>query len=417
MIFLSPFEKTVSKRFLSFRRQDGIISLTTILSVLAISIGIWALVFVSSVMNGFREQLLDTVLGYHGHVLVQSYTDRKITDHEALEADLMEVDGVVRTLPFVESFAMVTRGTFAGGAIVRGYPDNHFKAEDIGIKNVRSGSLEDALDVGGVVIGYELARRLGIVPGDTITLIPGKMVATPMGSAPRFVQFPVSAIVEIGVYQFDESFIGMPLIDAQVLFQMRDQISTIEIFLEDPEVVEDLEAEFVDVVGGRGHITHWKKFNASIVQALDLEKLVMFLVVALIVFVACFNITTSQIMSVKDRTGDIAILRTIGCSTGSIRRIFMSSGLAIGLFGILNGAFWATLWIWFLPEIVEITQFVLGIQVWDPSTRFITSLEARVNWLEVVGFVAMAVALSFFASLLPALRAAKTDPVDILRQE
>ena len=417
MIFLSPFERLVSRRYLSLKRQDGIISLTTIISVLAISVGIWALVMVSSIANGFREQLLDTVLGYHGHVLVQSWSDRKITDYEQLEADILKIDGVAKTLPFVESIGLVTHGDRSRGAVVRGIPDNRFNEGDLGLKQVRAGSLEQALDEGGVIIGYELARELGVGPGDMIAIMPGKTVATPMGSVPRRVSYPVTAIVEIGVFQFDESFIGMPLYDAQVLFQMKGQISTIKVTVDNPDNVEFMEAAFTDAVDQRGHVTHWRRFNAAIVQAMDLERVILFLIVALIIGVASFNIMTSQIMSVKDRIGDIAILRTIGCSTRSVRRIFMGNGITICLIGIVNGLLWSAVWIYFLQEIIDLIQVILGIQVWDPSTRLLSSVEARVEYMEIGAFVLLALVLSWFASLLPAVRAAKTDPVEILRQE
>ena len=415
-MLLNAFERAIARRYLTSRRKDGFISLTAILSAVAIGLGVAALIVVMSVMNGFRVELLDKILGYHGHMLVQGYGGQ-IEGYRELERDVAGVDHVKRTLSFVESQVMVTKDGRAWGGIARGYPDAHFNAKGIGIQKVHAGNLATAKDFEGLVLGYELAKRLGVTAGDLVTIVSPKMMSTPFGSTLRYQAYPILAVVEVGVYQFDESFIGMPLGLAQRFFGMGDTVSTIEVFIDDPEDVDRLEPAFKKVIGDRAHITHWKRFNSAIVGALQTERVVMFLVVMLIIVVAVFNIASSLFMLVKDKSSDIAILCTMGASSTSILKIFIAVGVAVGVLGILMGSMLATLLITYLPEIKSGVESMFGLNLWDPSVRFVSEMKAVVVWEEVAFTVGSALILSFLATIPPARRAAKLDPIDILRYE
>ncbi len=410
------FEWTVARRYLASRHRDGFISLTAILSVTAIALGVAALIVVMSVMNGFRAELLDKILGYHGHVLVQGYGG-KLSGYQSIIDDLKRVEGVTHVAPFTESQVMVTTEGQAWGAIVRGYPDSQFSTDNQALSNVLDGSLTNAPEIGGVVLGSQLASRLGVRAGGTVTIISPKPISTPVGSTLRYLSYPVSAIVEIGVYQFDESFIGMPLQDAQLFFRMGDSVTNVEVFLKDPNKIDSIQPMITETVGGRAFVRGWKSFNQALVGALQTERIAMFIVLSLIILVAVFNIASSLFMLVRDRSSDIAILRTMGAQQQSITRIFVTVGLSVGLMGILGGGLLSWIIIGNLEAIKTGIESMLGLNLWDPSVRFINSMRAVVNWWEVSATIGIAITLSYIATIIPARRAAKLDPVEVLRYE
>lgn len=415
-MFARGFEAAVAKKYLLRPPKDGFISLNAILSAVAIAIGVWALIFVMSIMNGYRVNLLDKILGYHGHVLVQGYGGQ-IEDYEELTERLSKVSGVVSALPFTESQVMLTNKGRAWGALVRGLPDRQFTPEKLNINNVIAGSVESTSELRGVILGVELARNLSVTAGDTITIVSPKAVSTPFGSTLRYLSYPVAAVVEIGVYQFDESFVGMPLSEAQRFFRMDDSVTNIEFFLEDPDLIDEVGPQMREIVGNQAFVRSWRSFNSALFGILQSERVMMFIVLSLIVLVAVFNISSSLFMLVKDKRADIAILRTMGATSASVRRIFVSVGLAIGLVGILLGIMLSALSIQYLDELKVIIETILGINVWDPSVRFLSEMDAIVDWTETSTTIGLAIALTFIATILPASRAAKLDPVEVLRYE
>jgi len=414
---INKFEWMVAKRYLASRGKDSFISVTAILSAVAIALGVCAIIAVMSVMNGFRAELMDKILGYQGHVLVQGYGGH-LDNYENILVDMDGVKGIKRQTPFVEQASMIMYGGQAVGGVVRGLPERQFEDNSLPIMNVTDGSVEAAVAEGGVVLGFELAKRLQIKVGDFVTIVSPKPVNTPFGSDLREVAYPVSAIVEIGLYQYDESFVGMPLTESQFLFSMGESVTTIEIFLDEPEDVLTVAAQIREIVGKRGHITHWKLYNVGLVGALEVERVAMFMILSLIVLVAVFNIGSSLFMLVKDKSGDIAILRTMGAERRSITRIFMTVGVVVGSIGTLVGTFFGLLIVYYIGPIKTAIEWLLGgDNLWDPSVRFVTNLTAVVNPTELILTVTIALLLSFLATIPPARRAAKLDPVEVLRHE
>ncbi len=410
------FEAAVARRYLRKPGAKGPISLNAVLPTVAVSIGVFVLIFVMAIMNGYRVNLLDKILGYHGHVLVQGFNG-EIEDYATLTDELSAVPGVISAMPFTEAQVMLTHRGRAWGGLVRGLPDEFFDEKKLNINSVESGALEVALELGGVVLGVELARNLGIAVGDQVTIISPRTVSTPFGSTLRYLAFPVVAIVEIGVFQFDESFVGMPLAEAQRFFRLGDTVTNIEFFLDDPERIDALAPQMQEIAGTRAFVRSWKSFNSALFGILQSERVMMFIVLSLIVLVAVFNVGSSLFMLVKDRRADIAVLRTMGATNGSIRRIYIYVGLFIGVLGIVVGAVLAAVAIYFLDELKTAVEFLLGINVWDPSVRFLTEMNAIVDWNETLLTVLLTMALTFLATILPARKAAKLDPVEVLRYE
>ncbi|WP_417463605.1 lipoprotein-releasing ABC transporter permease subunit [Kordiimonas sp.] len=410
------FEWSVAMRYMLARKRDRVISVTATLSVTAIALGVTALIVVMAVMNGFRAELMDKILGYHGHILIQGYGG-KLSGYEEIMHDLKDTQGITKMMPFSENQVMVTNEGEAWGAIVRGLPDEFFSVEKLGLVGVKEGKLETAINTGGLVLGYQLANRLRVTAGDRVTIVSPKSVPTPFGSTLRYLSYPVAAVVEIGVYQFDESFIGMPLEEAQRFFRLEGAVANIELMLTDPEAVDTVGPEIADIVGERAYVRSWRSLNQSLVGALQTERVMMFLIVGLIILVAVFNISSSLFMLVKDKSPDIAILRTVGATQASIRRIFVTIGLFVGSAGIVFGSLLSWLIIANIETIKAFIERAFGLNMWDPSVRFITSLRAEVNLTEAGLTVGLALLLSFVATIIPARRAAKIDPVEVLRYE
>lgn len=410
------FEATVARRYLRRPGAKGPVSLNAVLPTVAVAIGVFVLIFVMAIMNGYRVNLLDKILGYHGHVLVQGFQG-EISDYRVLTEELSSVEGVVSAMPFTEAQVMLTHRGRAWGALVRGLPNEFFDRDKLNINSVVAGDLNAAPDLGGLVLGSELARNLGVTVGDEVTVISPRTVSTPFGSTLRYLAYPVTAVVEIGVFQFDESFVGMPLAEAQRFFRLGDTVTNIEFFLDDADAIDAVAPQMQAIAGSRAYIRSWRSFNAALFGILQSERVMMFIVLSLIVLVAVFNVGSSLFMLVKDRRADIAVLRTMGATNSSIRRIYVFVGLFIGILGIIIGAILAALAIFFLDELKFGVEFLLGINVWDPSVRFLSEMSAIVDWNETILVVVVTMALTFIATILPARRAAKLDPVEVLRYE
>jgi len=411
----SAFEWMVAMRYLRARRQEGFISVIAWFSLLGIALGVATLIIVMSVMNGFRQELLTRILGINGHLSLYGAT-AKLNNFDALAEKARTVPGVVSVTPTIEGQVMATARGVAQGAMVRGLRPVDLARRKIVADNIRAGTLDD-FKGDNVVIGSRLARRLGVTIGDRITIISPKGNVTAFGTVPRMRAYRIAATFEIGMYEYDSSFIFMPLHAAQVYFQLPGAVTNLEVFINDPDRAPEIGSAILKATGGMGRIYDWQQANASFFNAIQVERNVMFLILTLIIVVAAFNIISSMIMLVKDKGGDIAILRTMGATRAMVMRIFFLSGASVGVIGTLAGF---CLGIAFADNIETIRQWIQGLtgtQLFAAEIYFLSQLPAVVDPAEVAAVVLMGLGLSFLATLYPSWRAARTDPAEALRYE
>jgi lipoprotein-releasing system permease protein len=414
-VIFDPFERMVAFRYLRARRQEGFISVIAVFSLLGIALGVATLIIVMSVMNGFRAELLGRILGLNGHLGVYG-TAGPLPDFDPLAGRIRGVPGVTAVIPQVEGQVMATANNVASGAVVRGQRLEDLRGHSVIGSHILEGSL-DKLDEDSVVIGTRMALKLRVSPGDEITLISPQGNATPFGTVPRIKNYKVAALFNLGMSEYDSSFVFMPLPAAQLFFRVPNAVTTLEVFVQDPDNVQPEMQDIAKIVGDRGRIFDWQQANSSFFNAIQVERNVMFLILTLIIVVAAFNIISSMIMLVKDKGRDIAILRTMGATRGMILRIFMLSGASIGIVGTIAGFFLGLGFAANIESIRQVLQHLTGTQLFDPTIYFLSQLPAKVDPTEVAVVVIMALALSFLATLYPSWRAARLDPVEALRYE
>lgn len=412
----AKFEWLLAGRYLKPSRKEGLVSVIAIFSFLGIMLGVATLIIVMAVMNGFRAELLDRILGIQGHMIIQS-TQGPFDDFDAVAARLREVPGVVSATPFVEGQVMVSAGDAASGALVRGVRREDLLKLPTVADHFKSGNLDNFSDGNGIVIGKGLADQMGVRDGASVTLMSAKGPVTPFGVAPQVKAYPVLGIFEIGMSEYDAAFVFMPLDEAQLYFQKDKSVSGIEVMVQDPANVSQYRSAIAAAAGRPIQIVDWQQMNESFFSALQVERNVMFLILTLIILVAALNIVSGLIMLVKDKSQAIAILRTMGASRGAILRIFLITGASIGTAGTLAGFIIGVL---FCSNIENIRQFlseVTGTTLFDPTIYFLQQMPAKMEPSEVAAVVLMALALSFLATIYPSWRAARLDPVDALRYE
>lgn len=413
-MLLSPFEWTIAKRYMLPGRSEGFIALVAGISLVAVMLGVAALVIVMSVMNGFRAELLEKFSGLNGHAVIQAYGGQLDNWEDILE-DVRDTPGVTRASPLIEQPLLASYEGRAAAIMARGnLPDDIQRLKE----NVLQGDL-DALqpDANKVAIGSRLAQNLGLQLGETLTIINPQGRSTPFGTVPRQIGYEVAAIFEVGVYDFDQTFVVMPMEDAQTLLLIGDTVGMIEVMTEDPDSVNETLAPLEGKLQGRAVVTDWKSINSSLFEALEIERVAMFVILSIIVLVAVFNILSSLIMLVRAKTRDIAIMRTMGATRRSLLKIFVTAGFLIGALGTLAGVILGLTLLQFRQGIIGGVQWMLGVELWNPEVRFLTELPARTDPMEVLTICVMALIFSFIATLYPARRAASTDPVQVLRYE
>lgn len=415
MIF-SPFERMVSMRYLRARRQEGFISVISWFSLLGIGLGVATLIIVMAVMNGFRAELFARVLGLNGHMNVFA-VDGMLFDYQPLIEKIKKVPGVLEVSPNIEGQTLITKNGAASGAMVRGVEPDLFKKRPIIAGHIVEGNLNDFGD-DKIVIGIRMARRLGLHAGDQLTLISPTTKSTVFGSVPRLRSYPIAAIFDVGMFEYDNNFVFLPLPAAQLFYQTGTGISSLEIFITTPHNFDHIKTLVEKALQGSGvRLLDWQQSNSSFFTALQVERNVMFLILSLIIMVAAFNIISGMIMLVKDKGRDIAILRTMGATKGMVMRIFFLSGASIGVLGTILGLGLGVLIATNIEHVRQFLQNLTHTELFAAEIYFLSHLPAVIDWDEVVQVVLMALTLSFLATLYPSWRAAKLDPVEALRYE
>ncbi len=412
----APFEWMLSLRYLRARRQEGFISVNAGFSFLGIMLGVATLIIVMAVMNGFRKELLDKILGLNGHLLIQPL-ESPLTDWEAVAERISKVPGVTLVVPIVEGQALSSSPFNAAGVLVRGV-----RAADLGglasvANNIRKGTLEGFDQGQGVAIGKRLADQLSLQMGDSIILVAPKGAVTPMGMMPRIKSYKVAAVFEIGMSEYDSAFVFMPLPEAQLYFNRAGDVTAIEVYVDKPDQIDRSRKLVTEAAGRPIFIVDWRQRNSTFFNALQVERNVMFLILTIIVIVAAFNITSGLIMLVKDKGRDIGILRTMGVTQGAIMRVFMVTGASIGFVGTFVGFLLALLVCLNIESIRKFLSWLTNTELFSPELYFLSKLPADLDAGETTAVVVMALALSLLATLYPAWRAARLDPVEALRYE
>lgn len=410
----SPFERLVAMRYLRARKAEGFVSVIAAFSFLGIMLGVATLIIVMSVMNGFRAELFDRIIGLNGHMNV--YTAGKpLLNYPAMQDDIKNVDGVVSAIPVVEGQALLTTTGNASGVIVRGFLPDDFKTKGVLKESIVEGNVED-FNGYSVAIGTTLAEKLRLNIGDELNLTSPKGKASPFGTVPRSRRFTVTQIFDVGMYEYNAGFVFMPLEAAQKFFTYPPQsITFLEVLTRDINDLNAVKKRVGEVIQGRADMYDWRDANSSFVSALEVERNVMFLILTLIILVAAFNIISSMIMLVKDKSADIAIMRTMGAARNSMLRIFILTGASIGIAGTVVGAIAGTLFAMNIEAIRQWLQNLLGTQLFPDEVYFLTQLPAIIRWEDVTVVVIMAIGLSVLATLYPAWRAARLNPVEALR--
>jgi lipoprotein-releasing system permease protein len=416
-MILNRYERMIAKRYLLPGKGEGFIFLVAGISLMAVALGVAALIIVMSVMNGFRGELFDKIVGLNGHAVVQGY-DGRLAGWQQIADKARKTPGVTSALPLIEQPLMASANGRVEGVMVRGMRVEDLRSNKTIAANVKQGDLAAVTPGSGrVAIGSRLAELLGAFPGSEIALISPEGRSTVVGTVPRIVSYTVGAIFEVGVYDYDKAFVVMPMEDAQTLLMLGDQVGMIEIQTTDPDNVDQILAPLQPVARGRAVIRDWRQMNSALFEALEIERIAMFVVLSLIVLVAVFNILSSLIMLVRAKTRDIAILRTMGASRRGMMKVFMTVGVIIGSLGILLGLVLGAIFLFFRQGVVDAIQVMTGQNLWDPSVRFLSELPSKTDPFEVTAIVLIALILSFLATLYPAWKAASTDPVQVLRYE
>jgi lipoprotein-releasing system permease protein len=411
----APFEWMMAWRYLRAKRAESFISVITVISLVGIAIGVAALIIVTAVMNGFRHDLMSRILGFNGHVTIQGVAGG-LPDYDGVALRVRHVPGVISVAPVVENFVGVSSNGITTGAQVRGIRGRDLQNLTMVSKSLPAGTL-DRYDEDSIIIGVRMAEQLGLVPGMTMTLLTPHGDVTPFGTTVRQKTYTVAGLFNVGMSQFDQSIIFMPLDQSQLFFGTGDRVSSLEVMVSDPDKVQELTAALQRAAGPTARVLTWRDTQSTFFAAVQVEHVVMFLILTLIIIVAALNIVSGLYMLVKDKSADIAILRTMGASRGAVMRIFLIAGLSIGLVGTLAGFIIGVVFCANIETIRVFLSSLMGVKLFDPTIYFLSRMPADMDPWEVGLIVFMALLLSFLATLYPSWRAARLDPVEALRYE
>ncbi len=411
----APFEWMLALRYLRARRKEGFISVIAGFSFIGITLGVMTLIIVMAVMNGFRQELFDKMLGLNGHVVVHSLGE--FTDYDEVAKRIRKVPGVKYAVPLVEGQVLVSTPLMSSGALVRGLREADLKSLKAVSKHIRFGTLDGFDKKGGVAIGSRMANELNVKVGDKVSLVTPRGPSTALGTAPRVKRYPVVAIFEIGMSEYDASIMFMPLNEAQRYFSEPHSVTVLEVVLDSPDEVGELSPKIITAGGPTIYVSDWRQRNATFFTALQVERNVMFLILALIVLVAALNIISGLIMLVKDKGRDIAILRTMGTTRGAIMRVFFITGASIGIVGTLAGFTLGVLVCLNIEHIREFIGWLTDTDLFPAELYYLSQLPAEMDPGETASVVIMALVLSVLATIYPSWRASRLDPVEALRYE
>jgi lipoprotein-releasing system permease protein len=411
------YELSVGLRYTRARRRNRFIGINSAVSMIGIAVGVWALIVVLSVMNGFQREVRTRILGVVSHLQILA-GDNRLEDWRGVQKAVAQHPRVVATAPFVQAQAMLSSGQAVRGAVVRGVvPAEEDKVAELG-RHMRSGSL-DALKPGefGVVLGADLARSLGVLPGDKIALIAPQGVVTPAGVIPRLKQFTVAGVFEAGISDADAGLALVHMADAQVLYQMGESVSGVRLKLDDLFAAREVAYELLAKLPRDVFASDWTRSHANFFRAVEIEKRMMFLILALIVLVAAINIISTLVMAVTDKQADIAILRTLGAAPGSIVQIFMVQGMVMGVIGTAIGVITGVVTALHVDRIVKTIEEIFAIKFLSKDVYMIPDLPSDLQANDVVWIAGMALVLSFLATVYPSWRAGRVNPAEALRYE
>ncbi len=412
----APFEWMIALRYLRPRRREAFISVISLISLVGIALGVAALIIVMAVMNGFRHDLLSRILGFNGHITVQSSIGG-LTDFDAIAARVRQVPGVVSVVPKVDGEVMGTANGVSVGVLVRGLRREDLKSLTIVSRTLSDGALEHFHGDDAVIIGGRLADELRLAPGYRITLIAPHGNVTPFGMTPRIKTYTIAGTFNVGMSQYDQSVVFMPLGEAQLFFNMDNGVTGLEVMIADPDRANAMVEPIARVAGPYARIATWQEMDSTFFNALQVERNVMFLILTLIILVAALNIVSGLYMLVSNKGADIAILRTMGATRGAIMRVFLIAGMSIGVAGTLLGYAIGVLFCTYIEEIRQLLSRLTGTTLFDPTVYFLSRMPAEMDTHEVIAVVVMSLTLSFLATLYPSWRAARLDPVEALRYE
>lgn len=412
----AAYEWLLAFRYLGARRKEGFISIIAGFSFLGIMLGVATLIIVMSVMNGFRSELFSKMLGVQGHAVVYKIGGG-FNDYDAVADRLATVQGVAQVSPMIEGQVMVSGPAATGGALVRGLRARDIMSIPLVGDRIVEGSLDGFDDSAAIAIGKRMAENLRVGIGDALTLVNPRGRSTPFGTKPNIKQYRIAAIFEIGMSEYDKTIAFLPLAEAQLFFNQRGRVNVLDIRVDDPDGIGALRPRLVQAGGPTVNIQDWTERNESFFTVLEVERVMMFIILSLIVLVAALNIISGLMMLVKDKGRDIAILRTMGATKGAMMRVFLITGASIGIVGTLCGLILGVLFATYIEPIRAAISWLLGVRLFDPSVYYLASMPAEVDPWETASIVVMAIVISILATLYPSWRASRLDPVEALRYE
>ena len=411
------FERKIAFRYFGTSRKEGFISLIAGFSSLGICLGVATLIIVMAVMNGFRAELTKQILGFNGHLRIYSATYEGITDYKPLVSALKKTEGVVYATPLVERQIMVMQRNIATGALVHGIAIDDLQQRKLIIDNIRMGSIETFDQENSVVIGWRMAEKFRVFPGEQLTIVAPQGTPTAFGTIPRMKKFRVSAIFDVGMHIYDSSTMFIPIATAQQFFNLGDAATEVEVFTTNPDNLQNVRSKIESILAPNFQLQDWQQSNAAFFNTLEVERNVMFIILALMTGIAAFNIISSLFMLVTVKGHDIAIMRTMGATRSMILRIFFLTGASIGVLGTIVGVILGLTFSLNIETIRQWIQLLTGTELFRAEIYFLSQLPAKVNPSEVIIVVIVALGLSFLATIPPAWRAARLDPVKALRYE